>query len=185
MPAVVKGIAIARALDVPVQWLFDDAQDWPPPEPGNERPHFSDAELAREAGRRLDSLLQELAASTKALHQALQAWHGAGLKGKRPEALQDAAVRVMTTSGLITGWIKNVKRKLIFHVPPRLLLTALKCLPDQYLQPDKPYDPEMDFEVVPAPDPIAPVDDPDLMLTREEIEKTLAGGAEVRFYKQA
>jgi hypothetical protein len=36
--AVGKAIAIARALDVPVDWLFDDAMDWPPPPADNAAP---------------------------------------------------------------------------------------------------------------------------------------------------
>jgi len=35
VPAADTGVLIARALDVPSDWLFDDSQDWPPPEQFN------------------------------------------------------------------------------------------------------------------------------------------------------
>ncbi|MCG8404810.1 MAG: helix-turn-helix domain-containing protein [Phycisphaerales bacterium] len=36
VPSATKGVALARALDVSADWLFDDDQDWPPPEPPDE-----------------------------------------------------------------------------------------------------------------------------------------------------
>lgn len=31
MPLASNGLKIARALKVPMEWLFDDKADWPPP----------------------------------------------------------------------------------------------------------------------------------------------------------
>lgn len=33
-PQLSTALRIARALDVPLEWLADDAQEWPPPKPG-------------------------------------------------------------------------------------------------------------------------------------------------------
>ena len=50
MPGADIALRLARVLAVPVEWLIDDAADWPPPEPLED---WSTARLAAELGKRL------------------------------------------------------------------------------------------------------------------------------------
>jgi len=61
--SVSKGIKLAKILNVPADWLFDDEQDWPPPTviPKNAIDRIDALELSYAHGKRvLDSVLQEL-----------------------------------------------------------------------------------------------------------------------------
>lgn len=53
IPPATIAIRVARALDVSLDWLADDARDWPPPSIDAPRPdQLSHEELMREVGRR-------------------------------------------------------------------------------------------------------------------------------------
>jgi len=53
MPRADNALALARAAGVPLDWLIDEKQDWPPPKPGAVSPQgFSDEDLMREVCRR-------------------------------------------------------------------------------------------------------------------------------------
>jgi len=67
-PRVDIALKIARALNVPLDWLADDSQDWPPP-PASIPASLTAAQLASELGRRLHgigtALMIKLAAAQK------------------------------------------------------------------------------------------------------------------------
>lgn len=52
MPRADIALKIARALQVPLEWLVDDEQDWPPP-PSTTAAALSNEQLAAELGNRL------------------------------------------------------------------------------------------------------------------------------------
>jgi len=65
-PTALRGARLAKALEVPAEWLFDDDRDWPPPneqpppQPGMEQLDALTAEIGRlveqlRSGRRYDS----------------------------------------------------------------------------------------------------------------------------------
>jgi len=53
MPRGDNALALARALNVPLEWLVDNEQDWPPPQVGAPTPaQLSDEDLMNEVARR-------------------------------------------------------------------------------------------------------------------------------------
>jgi transcriptional regulator with XRE-family HTH domain len=63
LPRADTALALARALGVPLEWLIDDAQDWPPPNPRTDaKPAtmLTDSDLMREVLRRRRLALAEL-----------------------------------------------------------------------------------------------------------------------------
>jgi transcriptional regulator with XRE-family HTH domain len=53
IPRADKALALARALNVPLEWLVDDAQEWPPPTQQRQEPtDLSDSQLLVELVRR-------------------------------------------------------------------------------------------------------------------------------------
>src|SRR5438552_1110885 len=61
---------IAKALDVTVEWLFDDAQGWPPPQPVTVTPaSFSDQELMRELAIRWRNALLDFISAADAAEE--------------------------------------------------------------------------------------------------------------------
>ena len=143
IPRVNNAIAIAQALNVPVDWLFDDVQDWPPPEPGTERPYLSDGEMVYEAQRRVQALIRDLGAARRELREALKAWNPKGPVGKAPPAVQEAALRFCSTTGLLANWKTKVERELDYDYPLELGLVASKCLPNRFLR--RPSDGPLDM----------------------------------------
>jgi transcriptional regulator with XRE-family HTH domain len=61
LPRVDKAIKIARALDVPCDWLFNDGQDWPAPE-GISAASLSEMELIQEVARRRELVRRDIRA---------------------------------------------------------------------------------------------------------------------------
>jgi transcriptional regulator with XRE-family HTH domain len=58
IPRADIALKIAKALSVPIEWLIDDASDWPPPEAVQlSLSSLSDADLLREMARRVRNLL--------------------------------------------------------------------------------------------------------------------------------
>ncbi|HEY1685521.1 MAG TPA: helix-turn-helix transcriptional regulator [Tepidisphaeraceae bacterium] len=54
-------LKMSKALDVPLEWLLDDSQNWPPPEKENKSIRaFSDGDLIAEVARRHRDIAKEL-----------------------------------------------------------------------------------------------------------------------------
>jgi transcriptional regulator with XRE-family HTH domain len=58
-PLATKAIRVARALDVPAEWLFDDRADWPPPSAGQQANELGDSQLVDELCRRRHLIFQD------------------------------------------------------------------------------------------------------------------------------
>jgi len=68
MPRADKAFSLARALGVPLEWLINDAQDWPPPKP-KEQPSLrdiADGDLLREIATRERRAILEFYEAIKA-----------------------------------------------------------------------------------------------------------------------
>lgn len=102
LPGADIALKIARALSVPLDWLVDDSQDWPPP-PASVPASLTAEQLASELGRRLHGIGIALLAKLAKAQRTQWEWVAAELlkcdaDAELPKELAD----IMTLPGQIT-----------------------------------------------------------------------------------
>lgn len=136
IPSADKGVRIAALLGVGAEWLWDDALDWPPPNPpraSSER--LSDQELLDELHRRQDAIRRDIdrladsltseAVSAATLATIARLMHGEASYHALPPAEQTACFAVFFNMERLVHLLDQLRFFGVDAQPPQKLIEAI------------------------------------------------------------
>lgn len=104
VPRADRALALARALKVPLEWLVDDKQDWPPPDQTKLRiEDVSTGQLIRELARRYRLEMLDLLP----LWNEVQSIDWAALQKSLPAKGEPVSANVKRQLGLLYRWYEH------------------------------------------------------------------------------